>query len=136
MSKHRLSQSPILSQDYPRTILHYTETSVIRKHAELTDLFWDLCNGITGQIEDQEVLEAGNKMRNLLQSSSVDLPLLDLTEVDETPWQRLNRKNIQVIAYFQPRSGWWGGLPSTLPVQFEELIVHLQSAVSASSEPE
>lgn len=58
----------------------------------LTDLFGDLSDSIPGQIKDQKVLEAGDKMRNLQESGPVNLPLLDLTELDQTARQRLETR--------------------------------------------
>ena len=50
----------------------------------LTDLFGDFRDAVAGQIEHQEVLEAGDEVRDLLQSGPVELPLLDLVELDQT----------------------------------------------------
>lgn len=55
----------------------------------LTDLFGDLSDPVAGQINNQKILEAGDEMRDLLQSGPVNLPLLNLTELDQTAWQRL-----------------------------------------------
>ena len=63
--------------------------SVEEGGVRLTDLFGDLCDPVTGQIKNQKVLETRYEVRDLLQSSPVDLPLLDLTELDQTVWQRL-----------------------------------------------
>lgn len=52
----------------------------------LTDLFGDLTDPVAGQIKNQKVLEAGDEMRDLLQSCPMDLPFLDLTQLDQTTW--------------------------------------------------
>lgn len=86
----------------------------------LTDLFGDLSDSIAGQIENQEVLKAGDEVWDLLQSSSVDLPLLDLTELDQTAWQHLKGTGEKGISCKDLRGSLpvRRALPSTLPVQF------------------
>lgn len=55
----------------------------------LTDLPGDVGNPIAGKIENQEVLESGDKGGNRLQAGAMDLPLLDMGQLDETVRQRL-----------------------------------------------
>lgn len=59
--------------------------------AVLTDLLRYLCDGVPGQVQNQEVLEAADEWRNLQQAGSVDLPLLDLDEPDQTCRQVLRQ---------------------------------------------
>lgn len=98
----------------------------------LTDLFGDLSDSITGQIENQEVLKTGDEVWDFLQSSSVDLPLLDLTELDQTAWQHLKGRVERGISCKDLRGSppVRRALPSTLPVRFGGLGVHLLSAAS------
>ena len=60
----------------------------------LTNLFGDFRDAVAGQIEHQEVLEAGDEVRDLLQSGPVELPLLDLVELDQTARQDLQRQTL------------------------------------------
>lgn len=63
---------------------------VWRNQAALTNLFGNHRDCVAGQIKDQEVLKAGNKVWHLQQSGPVDVPLLDLIKLDQTVWQNLN----------------------------------------------
>lgn len=59
------------------------------KNGVLTNLFGDVGDGVPGQVQNQETLEDGDELRDLQQPSPVDLPLLDLVQLDQTFWQRL-----------------------------------------------
>lgn len=60
-----------------------------------TDLCGNLRDRVSGQIEHQNVLEAVNELRDLLQSGPVDLPLLDLTELDQAARQHLKEAELR-----------------------------------------
>lgn len=55
----------------------------------LTDLGGDLCDPVTRKIKNQEALECGDEGGDGLEAGPVDLPLLDLVQLDQTGRQRL-----------------------------------------------
>lgn len=115
--------------------------------AELTDLLGDLCDTISGQIQYQKVLEARDEIRDLMQSGPVNLPLLDLTELDQTAWQWLKEGDESEQVKVSVVNQWPSGpgskkqqvkpsLPSTPPARYRGWVARLLSSASLSIEPE
>ena len=46
-----------------------------------TNLPWNLGDGIAGQVKHNHMFKSGDEIRNALQSCSVDLPFLNLSEM-------------------------------------------------------